>query len=141
VTLKGLHGRGCAARRGSPGVLGSDRRGRGGCVVVQILDAHLLDKTYLVGQHVTLADLTVASALFYPFKLVMSPEYRAQFPNVTRWFLTTVNQPNFKAVTGERETTTQTCHTPRAQRRRRISFCLVVSWGWGPVASQSPTCG
>lgn len=65
------------------------------------LDKHLADKTYLVGEKVTLADITVASALVYPYKIVMSPEYRAQFPNVLRWFMTIVNQPHFKDVAGE----------------------------------------
>eukprot|EP00624_Nannochloropsis_granulata_P003804 evm.model.NODE_29288_length_12747_cov_24.130932.3 len=68
---------------------------------LETLDAHLADKTYLVGDKVTLADITVASALVYPYKIVMSPEYRSQYPHVLRWFLTIVNQPQFKNVTGE----------------------------------------
>lgn len=65
------------------------------------VDVHLADKTYLVGEKVTLADIACASALVYPFKIVMDPAYRAQFPNVLRWFLTIVNQPQFKDVIGE----------------------------------------
>lgn len=53
-----------------------------------------------VGDKITLADITVASALVYPMKLVMSPEYRKPFPCVTRWFTTCVNQPQFQAVVG-----------------------------------------
>lgn len=53
-----------------------------------------------VGDKITLADITVASALVYPMKLVMSPECRKAFPCVTRWFTTCVNQPQFKAVVG-----------------------------------------
>lgn len=53
-----------------------------------------------VGDKITLADITVASALVYPMKLVMSPEYRKLFPCVTRWFTTCVNQPQFQAVVG-----------------------------------------
>lgn len=73
------------------------------------LDAHLADKTYLVGEKITLADLACASALVYPYKIVMSPEYRAQFPNVLRWFLTIVNQPQFKDVIGEVRLCSCTC--------------------------------
>lgn len=65
-----------------------------------ILEAHLDDKTYLVGHKVTLADITVASALVYPFKFVADAAYRAPFPNVVRWFNTLVNQPAFEAVIG-----------------------------------------
>ena len=32
---------------------------------------------------------------------VMDPSFRDQFGNVNRWFLTTVNQPQFKKVLGE----------------------------------------
>ena len=53
-----------------------------------------------VGDKITLADITVASALVYPMKLVMDPEYRKSFPCVTRWFTTCVNQPQFMAVVG-----------------------------------------
>lgn len=65
-----------------------------------VLNTHLADKTYLVGHKVTLADITVASALVYPFKFVADAKYRAQFPNVMRWFNTLVHQPAFEAVIG-----------------------------------------
>ena len=65
-----------------------------------ILDAHLLDKTYLVGHKITLADITIVSALVYPFKFVADASFRAPFPNVVRWFTTCVNQPSFEAVIG-----------------------------------------
>ena len=31
----------------------------------------------------------------------MEPSFRAQFGNVNRWFLTIVNQPQFKKILGE----------------------------------------
>ncbi len=67
---------------------------------LKVLEAHLADKTYLVGHKVTLADITVASTLVYPFKFVADAKYRAAFPNVIRWFTTLVNQPQFEAVIG-----------------------------------------
>lgn len=65
------------------------------------LDAHLLDKTYMVGESLTLADITLASALVYPAKFAMDPAFRAQFSNVMRWFDLCVHQPQFSAVIGE----------------------------------------
>jgi len=65
-----------------------------------VLEQHLLFRTYLVGHKVTLADIVVASALVYPFKLVCTAEYLAPFPCVVRWFTTLVNQQNFKSVIG-----------------------------------------
>lgn len=64
------------------------------------MEAHLADQTYLVGESITLADITLASALVYPFKIVAAPDYREPFPNVMRWFNTIVNQPNFVDVAG-----------------------------------------
>ncbi|CAM9242626.1 unnamed protein product [Ascophyllum nodosum] len=69
-------------------------------IALGALEKTLLEKTYLVGDKITLADITVASALVYPMKLVMDPEYRKSFPCVTRWFTTCVNQPQFMAVVG-----------------------------------------
>lgn len=64
------------------------------------LNAYLADKTYLVGDSVTLADIVVASALVYPMKLVCDKAYLKPHGNVVRWFQTCVNQPEFKAVIG-----------------------------------------
>ncbi len=32
---------------------------------------------------------------------VLEPSLRQPYPNVTRWFLTCINQPQFKTVLGE----------------------------------------
>lgn len=66
-----------------------------------VLNSYLLDKTYLVGHQITLADICLVSALVYPMKLVCDKAYLKAFPNVTRWFTTCVNQPAFKSVIGE----------------------------------------
>ncbi|KAG0379723.1 Elongation factor 1-gamma [Mortierella sp. AD032] len=65
------------------------------------LERHLIKKTYLVGERVTLADISSAAALFGGFKMVFDADFRKEFPAVTRWFTTIVNQPHFKAVAGE----------------------------------------
>lgn len=67
---------------------------------LKVLDAFLLHATYLVGERITLADISVACNLLLPYKHAMDPEFRKAFPNVNRWFNTLVNQPNFKAVVG-----------------------------------------
>jgi len=67
---------------------------------LNVLEAHLSDKTYLVGQQITLAEITVVTTLVYPFKFVADAAYRAAFPNVGRWFNTCVNQAEFQAVIG-----------------------------------------
>ncbi len=69
--------------------------------VFQILDSHLLARTYLVGHRISIADIVVASSLVRLFELVLDPAFRAEFANATRWFSTVVNQPNFLAIQGK----------------------------------------
>jgi elongation factor 1-gamma len=65
------------------------------------LECHLHTRTYLGGEQITLADIAVASALVYPMKLVCDKTWLKPFTNVTRWFTTCVNQPQFTAVIGQ----------------------------------------
>jgi len=65
------------------------------------LEAHLATRTFLVGECVTAADIACALALLDGAKEVFDAGFRAPFPNVFRWFLTCVNQPQFTAVIGE----------------------------------------
>lgn len=66
-----------------------------------VLNDYLEGKTYLVGDSITLADIVVASTLLYPFKLVCDEAYLKPFGNVTQWFNTCVNQPEFNAIVGK----------------------------------------
>lgn len=65
------------------------------------IEAHLDDKTYLVGHGITLADISVVCTLLYPMKFLCAPDYLKSFPNVVRWFTTCVNKPQMKRVLGE----------------------------------------
>lgn len=64
------------------------------------LNNFLENKKFLVNDNITLADITIASALVYPFKLVCDETYRKSFPNVIRWFTECTSQNEFKAVIG-----------------------------------------
>lgn len=68
-----------------------------------VLDAHLIRHTFLVGNQVTLADIVITAALVQPYTTVFAPDYISQFPNVTRWFTTIINQPNVAKVIGKVE--------------------------------------
>ncbi|KAJ3067305.1 Elongation factor 1-gamma 1 [Podochytrium sp. JEL0797] len=69
--------------------------------VLTVLNQHLLNHTYLVGETITLADITVVCGLLHFYRLVFDASFRASFKNVTRWFTTCVNQTQFKDVVGE----------------------------------------
>jgi len=68
---------------------------------LQALENHLLLRTYIVGEQITLADVACASALLYPMKFIMDKTFRKDYSNVSRWFTTCVNQPEFAAVMGD----------------------------------------
>ncbi|KAG0166758.1 Elongation factor 1-gamma [Apophysomyces sp. BC1015] len=65
------------------------------------LDKILLDKTYLVGEQVTYADISVVCGLVAPYRTLIDKEARQEFKNVTRYFNTLVNKEHFKAALGE----------------------------------------
>ncbi|KAF2884056.1 hypothetical protein ILUMI_22121 [Ignelater luminosus] len=68
---------------------------------LSVLNSYLLTRTYLVGERISLADVSVTCNLLLLYTHVLEPEFRKPFANVNRWFNTVVNQPNFRAVVGE----------------------------------------
>lgn len=68
---------------------------------LQVLENHLLLRTYLVGESITLADIALVSALVYPMKFLLDKTFRKPYPCVARWFDTCVHQPSFSAVVGD----------------------------------------
>jgi len=69
--------------------------------VFDTLNKHLLTRTFLVGQRLSLADIVVAMSLYNLYELVLDLGFRKAFPNTNRWYLTIVNQPLVKAIIGE----------------------------------------
>jgi len=65
------------------------------------LNNHLADRTFLVGERLSLADIVVATSLHRLYVKVLDAAFRKQFVNTNRWFTTVVNQPNFLAVAGQ----------------------------------------
>jgi len=69
--------------------------------VLSTLNSHLLTKTYLVGERITLADICVCCTLLHLYEHVLEPSFRQEYRNTNRWFNTMINQPEVKAVIGE----------------------------------------
>lgn len=65
------------------------------------LNEHLKTKTYLVGERLTLADISVAADLLLAYQHVADEAFRKPYANLNRWFLTVVNQTHFKKAAGE----------------------------------------
>ncbi|KAF0682950.1 Aste57867_24963 [Aphanomyces stellatus] len=68
---------------------------------LQVLENHLLLRTYFVGEQITLADIAVFGALIYPFKFALDKDFRKPYSNLIRWFQTVAAQPEFAAVVGD----------------------------------------
>ncbi|KAI8614750.1 glutathione S-transferase [Chytriomyces sp. MP71] len=69
--------------------------------VLKAINDYLLSHTYLAGEFVTLADITVAVGLLNFYRMVFDAKFRAEFKNVNRWFNTVVHAPEFADVLGE----------------------------------------
>ena len=57
----------------------------------------------MVGETITLADISVAVALLPLFQNVLEPALREQYLNVNRYFNTLINQKEFASVLGKVE--------------------------------------
>ena len=68
--------------------------------ILTCMNQHLALKTFLVGECVTLADISIVCALKNAYEMVFDPAFRNEFPNVNRWYITCRNQPFFLQVMG-----------------------------------------
>lgn len=75
-----------------------DEAAKAAVAALSVLEKHLTENTYLVGERITLADIFAAALLTRAFATVLDKKYRSENPAVTRWYTTVVNQDSFKAV-------------------------------------------
>jgi elongation factor 1-gamma len=68
---------------------------------LEILNKYLATRTFLVGERITLADIIVSMNLLNLYTTVLDSAFRKMFYNTNRWFVTLINQPEFKSVIGE----------------------------------------
>jgi len=64
------------------------------------LEAHLSTRTFLVGERITLADITVASILQHAVSVTVDAAVRAKLINTVRFLETIVHQPKLEAIFG-----------------------------------------
>merc|ERR1712212_555136 len=56
---------------------------------------------FLVGERVTLADISLCCDLVMLYQQVLDPKFREPYGNLNRWFVTCINQPEFKKLLGD----------------------------------------
>lgn len=69
--------------------------------IFEYLNKFLQTRTYLVGERLTLADISLAADLRLAYEHVADEAFRKPFANVNRWFTTVTQQKNFKSISGE----------------------------------------
>jgi elongation factor 1-gamma len=65
-----------------------------------VFDKWLLSRTFLVGERLSVADVSVAFDLLPAFQHVLDESARSKLVNVTRWFQTVVHNESVKSVLG-----------------------------------------
>ena len=75
--------------------------------LMKVVDDHLLTRTFLVSERMTIADVAIFGAFLLPYKLVLDPGFRKMFKNLNRWFVTIAHQPLVAEVFGEVELCTK----------------------------------
>jgi len=83
-----------------------------------VLDNHLLHHTFLVSNHVTIADIAIAAALIEPYRDLFDTNFRKGFLSVNRWFNTITNQKEAQGVVGKVEFAKQEKRAPKEQKAK-----------------------
>ena len=65
---------------------------------VRVVEEHLGGKEFLVGDEFTLSDLFCAALLFRGFQYFFDKPWRAEHPNVSRWYEDITNREIYTAV-------------------------------------------
>lgn len=66
-----------------------------------VLNDFLQSRTFLIGERISLADIVLACNMLMLYTHVLDPIFREPYKNLNRWFLTCINQPQFKVVLGD----------------------------------------
>lgn len=61
--------------------------------VLQIYEDCLRDHQFLVGHHLTLADLCSAGSFYFGFKFAFDRHWSKQYPHITRWYKEVTQSP------------------------------------------------
>lgn len=64
--------------------------------LLTVLNTHLAPRTWLVGERISLADISLGVNLHPLYTTVLDAGMRKKFTHTNRWFMTVFNQPEFK---------------------------------------------
>lgn len=69
-----------------------------------VINNHLLHYTYMAGDQITLADISVCCVIHTGMKKVLSSAFMSEFGNLKRWFNLCMAQAEFQKILGKVET-------------------------------------
>ncbi|KAK4526145.1 hypothetical protein GAYE_SCF20G4059 [Galdieria yellowstonensis] len=70
---------------------------------LDVMESHLIHNTYLVGERVTLADITAVCYIVPLFRIALGESFRASYGCVLRWLHTCLKKQQFQRVIGSVE--------------------------------------
>ena len=83
------------------------------------LESHLKNRTFFIGERITLADLVVAAIIQSAVAVTIDAPLRAKYINLIRHLETIVNQPKLKAIYGETKYCEKAAqYTPPAKEKK-----------------------
>ncbi|KXJ92671.1 hypothetical protein Micbo1qcDRAFT_160435 [Microdochium bolleyi] len=66
--------------------------------ILDVVEKHLTNHTYFVGERITLADLFATSIISRGFQFFFGKQWRSEHPAISRWYETVYNQPIYTDV-------------------------------------------
>jgi elongation factor 1-gamma len=90
--------------------------------LLKILDDHFKINTYIVGNQVTIADISLAAYVWVPFRFTWDEKARKNIPNLSRWFENLASQEPFTKEFGRFwfcQKSLEVPHVPQAQEEKK----------------------
>jgi len=66
--------------------------------IAGVLNGKLLHETYMSGDVITMADISLCCALYPAMRIFLDDQWRAKYANLTRWYMTVTNQYQVSSV-------------------------------------------
>lgn len=68
-----------------------------------VLEGRLKGRQYVANDHLDLADLSIAAAMYWGFSQIVDKEMREQYPLIVEWYLRVIKQEKVRTAFGEEQ--------------------------------------
>lgn len=70
---------------------------------LSVLEGRLKGRQYVATDHLDLADLSIAAAMYWGFSQIVDKKMREQYPLIVEWYLRVIKQEKVRAAFGEEQ--------------------------------------